>query len=86
MFSADPVPSTQPDNVTAGQYWFQVGAYAANGNGNYGDRFGIPVTGASVEIRIKYYQHPIDSDLGYWVGINLPGNSFIQVGYADLSG
>ena len=81
MFSADSLPTAQSDNVTPGQYWFQVGAYAANANGNYGRQFGLPVTGASVEIRIKYYQHGLDSDLGYWVGLDLPGDSFIQVGY-----
>ncbi len=62
-------------------YWFQVGAWAANANG-YGSDFGIPVTGASVQIRIlnQILQHP-DEELTYWVGVNLPNDAFIQVGY-----
>ncbi len=71
-----------PAYATSNRYWFQVGAYAANGNG-YGDNFGISITGASVEIRVNTNQHINDPQtaLAYWVGIDLPENSFIQVGY-----
>jgi hypothetical protein len=73
--------SIQPD-TKPGPYWFQIGAWAASEEG-YGNMFGIPVTGASVEIQVNYNQHVVDpqSNLAYWVGINLPGDSFIQVGY-----
>jgi hypothetical protein len=74
--------STQPSTVKPGLYWFQVGAYAANGRA-FGSGFGISVTGASVEIQVRYSQHVVDQDgeLAYWVGLNLPDNSFIQIGY-----
>ncbi len=68
--------------ATPGLYWFQVGAWGANG-GAYGSNFGMPVTGASEEIRVNYrhsYAAP-NGEVVYWVGINLPGDSFIQVGY-----
>jgi hypothetical protein len=73
---------SQSNGVTPGLYWFQVGVWASNAGG-YGNEFGIPVTGASVEIRVKNNQQVLDpkSDLSYWVGLNLPGDSFIQVGY-----
>lgn len=62
-------------------YWFQVGAWAASENG-YADRFGQPVTGASVEIRIldQKLTHA-DTDDSYWVGLDLPNDAFIQAGY-----
>jgi len=66
-----------------GRYWFQVGAAAANPSGGYGDRFDEAVTGARVEIRVLSPQdllHP-DTDLSYWVGLDLPNDAFIQVGY-----
>lgn len=86
--SGSPSPSSiQPNSITAGLYWFQVGVWAANGR-NFGNQFGIPVTGASVEIRINYKNSFPQGSCGsftcavsYWVGINLPGDSFIQVGY-----
>ncbi len=67
--------------TTSGLYWFQVGAWAAGKNG-YSDSFGIPITGASVEIRIKSQSltHN-DTRLFYWVGLNLPNDAFVQVGY-----
>jgi hypothetical protein len=65
-----------------GLYWFQVGVLAESDLG-YADQFGIPTTGARVDIRILSPQ-PIthnDVDLSYWVGINTPNDAFIQVGY-----
>jgi hypothetical protein len=65
-----------------GLYWFQVGAMATSNYG-YANHFGIPVTGASVEIRVlsdQKLKYP-DSDFAYWIGINLPNDAFIQVGY-----
>jgi hypothetical protein len=70
------------DGVVNGLYWFQVGVWGESNIG-YGDQFGIPSTGASVDIRILSPQ-PLthsDVDLSYWVGINLPNDAFIQVGY-----
>jgi hypothetical protein len=54
--------------------WLQAGA-SASGAGT--------VTGASVEIRILTPQKLVDPDAGlsYWVGINLPNDAFIEVGY-----
>ncbi|MGA3298202.1 MAG: hypothetical protein ABSD41_12225, partial [Candidatus Bathyarchaeia archaeon] len=62
------------------RYWFEVGA-AGNSNG-YLHNFGEPITGASVEIRalVQRLTH-VDTELGYWVGIDLPNDAFIQVGY-----
>jgi hypothetical protein len=68
--------------VTKGLYWFQVGVSAASALG-WRESYGRPVTGASVEIRILDNQpirHP-DTDLSYWVGLDLPNDAFIQVGY-----
>jgi hypothetical protein len=78
----DDASTNHATSVQPGVYWFQVGAWAANGL-NYGDRFGIPVTGASVEIQVRYPQRASGSSgaVSYWVGINLPGDAFIQVGY-----
>jgi hypothetical protein len=73
--------STSPA-FKAGLYWFQVGAWAASDFGS-SDSFGEGVTGASVEIRVLSNQrivHP-DADLAYWVGLDLPNDAFIQVGY-----
>lgn len=74
--------ASHSSTVQPGLYWFQVGAWAADGS-RYGSHFGIPVTGASVEIQVRYDHRLADSsgDISYWVGINLPGDSFIQVGY-----
>ncbi|MGA2791503.1 MAG: zinc ribbon domain-containing protein [Candidatus Bathyarchaeia archaeon] len=68
--------------VVNGLYWFQVGVSGESDFG-YGDQFGIPITGASVDIRILSPQPTLhyDSELSYWVGINLPNDAFIQVGY-----
>src|SRR5208337_2518138 len=77
-----PLVGIRQADSTSDQYWFQVGAWAANANG-YGSNFGIPVTGASVQIRIlsnQTLQHP-DDELVYWVGVTLPNDAFIQVGY-----
>ena len=49
----------------------------------YADNFGISVTGVSAEIRVLSNQkllHP-DEELAYWVGVNLPNDTFIQAGY-----
>jgi zinc-ribbon domain len=70
------------NGVVNGLYWFQVGVWAESNLG-YADQFDIPITGASVDIRILSSQ-PIlhsDVDLSYWVGIDLPNDAFIQVGY-----
>lgn len=72
----------QAQRPTSGSYWFQVGAWAQSNYG-YAHHFGIPVTGASVEIRVLSNQrlkYP-DSGFAYWVGINMPNDAFIQVGY-----
>lgn len=68
--------------VGSNQYWFQVGAWAQSQYG-YANHFGIPVTGASVEIRVLSNQElrHRDSDAAYWIGLNLPNDAFIQVGY-----
>lgn len=65
----------QAHAATPPVYWFQVGVFAES---NFG-----PITGDSVEIRILSPQALTDSnaDLSYWVGISLPNNAFIQVGY-----
>ncbi len=70
--------------AASGEYWFQVGAAAASVSGGYGDRFGEPITGASVEIRVLSPQNLLypDTDLSYWVGIDLPNDAFIQAGYS----
>jgi hypothetical protein len=70
-------------SVTKGLYWFQVGAWAGNGPTRFGRSFGITVTGASVEIQARYPQRVSTSpgDISYWVGITLPNDAFIQVGY-----
>ncbi len=70
------------DGVVNGLYWFQVGVWGATNLG-YADQFGIPITGASVDIRILSPQPVIhsDGDLSYWVGIDTPNDAFIQVGY-----
>jgi hypothetical protein len=64
--------------VSANPYWFQVGANADIGSVN--------VTGASVEIRthvpsLNSPQAPAGSSTLFWVGLNLPNDAFIQVGY-----
>jgi len=67
--------------VTSDLYWFQVGAWASSNRG-YGDHFGQPITGASVEIRILDQKlNHADIDDSYWVGVNLPNDAFIQVGF-----
>jgi len=65
-----------------GLYTFQVGVWAANNRG-YSSNFNLPVTGASVEIQIRSDQHitDISSGIFYWVGLVLPNDAFIQVGY-----
>lgn len=64
-------------------YWFQVGAWGASESG-YGDQFGQPITGASVEIRILNQKlNHADAEAAYWVGINLPNDAFIQAGYME---
>jgi hypothetical protein len=64
-------------------YWFQVGARAASANG-YGDKFGQPITGASVEIRILDQKlNHADTEDDYWVGVNLPNDAFVQAGYME---
>ena len=74
------VPTDYP--YQTGLYRFQVGVWAANGPG-YSSTFNLPVTGASVEIQIRSDQHITDSSSGifYWVGLVLPNDAFIQVGY-----
>jgi len=63
------------------QYWFEVGASGANSKG-YLRNFGEPITGASVEIRaLEQRLTHVDTELAYWVGIDLPNDAFIQVGY-----
>jgi hypothetical protein len=74
-------PPQSSTRSKANKYWFQVGAWAESDSG-YADRFNMPITGASVEIRILYQKLThTDADLSYWVGINLPNDAFIQVGY-----
>jgi len=69
MFSL--IPSS---HAASGLYYFQVGAQMSGS---------IDATGASVEIQVKSPQEVLDrkATLAYWVGLNLPGDSFIQVGY-----
>lgn len=56
-----------------GLYWFQVGATV------YPQ---VDVTGAEVDIRVENQTSPKDgSNPAFWVGIELPNNAFIQVGY-----
>jgi hypothetical protein len=82
-FPRSPFHSGRASSVTTGLYWFQVGAWAASDKG-YGDEFGQPVTGASVEIRtLEEKSSKIDTDRSYWVGIDLPNDAFIQVGYVS---
>src|SRR5271167_2506377 len=78
------------ETQTLNPYTFQVGVWGATPNG-YGDNFGIPVTGVSAQIRVRSNQTLSHTDevLAYWVGVNLPNDSFIQVGYlieADENG
>ncbi len=70
-------PSVSP--TSSGKYWFQVGASMPQG---------IVATGARVEIQVKTPQNLPDPDaaLAYWVGIDLPNDAFIQVGYEISSG
>lgn len=65
-------------SVSANPYWFQVGAHADIGSVN--------VTGASVEIRTHVPtpsspQSQSGTGTTFWVGLNLPNDAFIQVGY-----
>lgn len=57
-------------------YWFQVGVFANIGSVN--------VTGASVQIRthVVLPNNP-QAYTSFWVGLNLPNNAFIQVGYVS---
>lgn len=59
---------------TASKNWFQVGAKTEGQ---------LVATGASVEIRLLTPQPLPESSaaLSYWVGLPLPNNAFIQVGY-----
>jgi len=86
IMPVSPVPTGDSGalGIHKGLYWFQVGAWAANRRDGYISAFsGNTVTGASVEIRVRTPQKLIDRNaaLAYWVGINLPNQAFIQVGY-----
>jgi hypothetical protein len=70
------IPSVSASTSKPPEYWFQVGASAAEPQAKF-------VTGASVEINIRAEQ-PEDTYRYYWVGLSLPNDSFIQVGYALL--
>jgi heme/copper-type cytochrome/quinol oxidase subunit 2 len=74
------IPTDHP--YQAGLYRFQVGVWAANGRG-YASTFDLPVTGASVEIQVRNDQRITDNSSGifYWVGLDLPNDAFIQIGY-----
>ena len=66
-------------------YSFQIGAAAEEQSG-YRSGFGIPVTGARVEIMISDSHPERDSRISYWVGIDLPDQAVIRVGYlVDLN-
>lgn len=60
------------NSSTSPLYWFQAGIWANK-----------TVTAASVEIRILTPQNHTHSgdDLSYWVGVDLPNDAFVQVGY-----
>jgi len=69
------------DTTPSNRYWFQVGAWGASESG-WGDQFGQPITGASVEIRILDQKlNHADTQDAYWVGVNLGNDAFIQAGY-----
>lgn len=57
---------------SANHYWFQVGVFMTGYE---------TVTGGSVEIRTRMPQANTQAQSSYWVGLNLPNNAFIQVGY-----
>ena len=61
------------NDSTNSLYWFQAGIFASR----------VVATGASVEIRILTPQKHTHSgdDLAYWVGVDLPNDAFVQVGY-----
>jgi hypothetical protein len=64
--------ATRPVSA-APPYWFQVGVRADIGSVN--------VTGASVEIMTHGPQRNPQVNTSFWVGLRLPNNAFIQVGY-----
>ncbi len=64
--------ATRPVSA-APPYWFQVGVRADIGSVN--------VTGASVQIMTHGPQRNPQADTSFWVGLRLPNNAFIQVGY-----
>jgi len=66
LIAARPVSAAPP-------YWFQVGVKADIGSVN--------VTGASVQIMTHGPQPNPNADTSFWVGLYLPNNAFIQVGY-----
>jgi ribosomal protein L40E len=69
------------ETTMSNTYWFQVGAWGESNSG-YADKFGQPITGASVEVRILDQKlNHVDTDDSYWVGVDLPNDAFIQAGY-----
>jgi hypothetical protein len=60
----------------AGEYWFQVGVIMESATS-------VDVTGASVQIMTHYLPPQGLARFAFWVGLNLPNDAFIQVGYAN---
>ena len=66
-------------------YSFQIGA-AAEGRSGYRGGFGIPISGARVEITISSSYANSDSQRSYWIGVDLSDQMVIRVGYlVDLN-
>jgi hypothetical protein len=70
------IPCVSASSSQPTKYWFQVGASATDPDATH-------VVGASVEINVRTEQ-PQKGPLSYWVGVDLPNDSFIQVGYLIL--
>lgn len=76
-----PLPVNQPaQEPSANLYSFRIGA-AAEGQSGYRRQFGIPVTGARVEIMITSKGSVRGSQLSYWVGVDLSDEGVVRVGY-----
>ena len=67
--------TTRP--IVAAEYSFQVLVHMSGPT---------DVTGASVQIRVRFAPLGAQADVVPWVGLSLPGNAFIQVGYSDMMG
>ncbi|MGP8126857.1 MAG: hypothetical protein ACLP9D_03520 [Candidatus Bathyarchaeia archaeon] len=62
--------------ASPGLYWFQVGAGES-----------VSDTGAAVDIHVVQQTPPADgSTLAFWVGVDIPNDAFIQVGYIVCCG